>query len=183
MKTIIAATIASLSLAAGAAQAQDKAMPFGAPEDVAYAERLWDLMAAERLAGPDMIRAFPYVGTDPHGMMLETFYTLGTIGAHTGDLIVKRNFGPEGVTADQVLADPAGHLGAYTVMFRRETGYDPENLDWFWARYNPDGSVAQNPMGMALAGRVARGMDEGCIACHKGAAGDMVFTSDHLIAN
>lgn len=38
-------------------------------------------------------------------------------------------------------------------------------------------------MGMALAGRVARGMDEGCIACHQGAADDMVFTSDHLIAN
>lgn len=62
-------------------------------------------------------------------------------------------------------------------------GYDPDNLDWFWARYNPDGSIAENPMGVALAGRVAKGMEDGCIACHAGAADDMVFTSDHLIAN
>lgn len=181
MKTIIAAAIASLSLAAGSAQAQD--MPFGSDDDIAYAALLWDLMEAERLAGPGMIRAFPYLGTEPHGMMLETFYAVGTIGDHTGDLIVKRNFGPEGVSVDQVLADPDTHLGAYTIMFRREDGYDPENLDWFWARYNPDGSVAQDPMGLALAGRVAKGMDEGCIACHQGAADDMVFTSDHLILN
>ncbi|MBE0414542.1 cytochrome P460 family protein [Yoonia sp.] len=183
MKTIITAAIASLAISAGPALAQEGGMPFGSPEDVAYAELIWTLMEAERLAGPNMIRAFPYEGTDPHGMMLETFYDVGTINGHTGDLIVKRNFGPEGVSADEVLANPEGHLGAYTVMFRREAGYDPENLNWFWARYNPDGSVSQNPMGMALAGRVAKGMDEGCIACHQAAADDMVFTSDHLIAN
>lgn len=181
MRPMIAATLASLTLAAGTAQAQD--MAFGSGEDVAYAQLLWDLMEAERLAGPNMIRSFPYEGTDPHGMMLETFYDTGTINGHTGDLIVKRNFGPAGVSVDEVLADPDGHLGAYTVMFRREDGYDPDNLDWFWARYNPDGSVAQTPEGMALAGRVAKGMDEGCIACHQGAADDMVFTSDHLIGN
>lgn len=183
MKTIIYAAIASLTIGAGPSLAQDGGMAFGTADDITYAEQLWALMEAERLAGPNMIRSFPYEGTEPHGMMLETFYTAGTIGGHTGDLIVKRNFGPEGVSVDEVLSDPDGHLGAYTVMFRREAGYDPENLDWFWARYNPDGSVAQNPMGMALAGRVAKGMDEGCIACHQGAAGDLVFTSDHLIAN
>lgn len=182
MRTFISAAVASLAIAAGPTLAQDSGMAFGTEEDIAYAELLWDLMEAERLAGPNMIRSFPYQGTEPHGMMLETFYAVGTIGDHTGDLIVKRNFGPEGVTLDQVLADPGAHLGAYTVMFRREDGYDPENLNWFWARYNPDGSVAATPEGMAMAGRVAKGMEEGCIACHQGAADDMVFTSDHLIA-
>lgn len=183
MRTIISAAAACLAIATGPALAQDGDMAFGTEDDIAYAELLWDLMEAERLAGPKMIRSFPYEGTEPHGMMLETFYTVGTIGGTTGDLIVKRNFGPEGVSVDEVLSNPDGHLGAYTVMFRREDGYDPENLDWFWARYNPDGSIAENPMGMALAGRVAKGMDEGCIACHQGAADDLVFTSDHLIAN
>lgn len=85
------------------------------------------------------------------------------------------------MSADEVLRNPDGHLGAHTIMFRREAGYDPENLDWFWARYNPDGSIAQNPKGMSLAGQVAKGSDVGCIACHQGAEGDQVFTSDHLI--
>ncbi len=118
------------------------------------------------------------MGTEPHGMMLETFYDVGTIGDHTGDLIVKRNFGPEGVSVDEVLTNPDGHLGAYTVMFRREAGYDPENLDWFWVRYNPDGEISQNG-GRAMAGR----LEGACIACHQGASDDLVFTSDHLIAN
>lgn len=181
MKTIIAAAIASLSLTAGAAQAQD--MPFGSEEDVAYAKLLWDLMEADRLVGADMIRSTVYEGTDPHGMMLETFYLRQTIDGHTGDLIVKRNFGPVGVTEDEVLADPENHLGAITVMFRRAEGYDPENQDWFWAKYLPDGSFDKTPNGMPMAGKVAKGMDTGCIACHQGAGEDMVFTSDHLIAN
>lgn len=82
MRPIISAAAASLAIAAGPVLAQDGDMGFGTEEDVAYAEQLWDLMEAERLAG-----------------------------------------------------------------------------------------------------RVARGMDEGCIACHQGAVDDLVFTSDHLIAN
>jgi hypothetical protein len=42
-----------------------------------------------------------------------------------------------------------------------------------------DGSVLKNPKGMSLAGRVAKGMPQGCIACHTGApGGDMVFNHD-----
>ncbi len=29
-----------------------------------------------------------------------------------------------------------------------------------------------NPKGMKLAGRVAKGMDQGCIACHRSVGGD-----------
>ena len=178
MKKLILAT--TLVFATTAAQAQDMPMPFGSDADAAYAALLWDVMTAEKLAGPGMIRSAPYEGTDPHGMMLETLYTIATIDGHTGDLVVKRNFGPEGVSKDEVLADPDKHLGAYTVMFRREAGYDPEDKDWFWAKFLPDGSMDKMPNGMPMAGQIAKGMDEGCIACHKGGGEDMLFTSDHL---
>lgn len=177
MKKIILAT----ALVCGAATAQAQMMPpFGSEADVAYAGQLWDAMTAARLAGPGMIRAKPYEGTDPHGMMLETFITTATINGHTGDLIVKRNFGPAGVSADAVLSDPDKHLGAYTVMFRREAGYDAEDKDWFWVKYLPDGSLDKTPMGMSMAGQIAKGMEEGCIACHKSGGDDMLFVSEHL---
>ena len=167
-------------LGASSAMAQDMPMPFGSEADAEYAQLIWEVMQASRLAGPGMIRHTPYEGTDPHGMMLETFYTTATINGHTGDLVVKRNFGPEGVSADEVLADPDGHLGAYTVMFRREAGYDPEDKDWFWVKYLPDGSLDKMPNGMPMAGQLVKGMDEGCIACHQGGGEDLVYTSDFL---
>jgi len=170
----------AFALCLGTSASAQTAPPFGTPEDTAFAAELWSYLEAHDLAGPDRIHTAPYEGTDPHGMMLETFYASGTVGGETGDLVVKNNYGPEGVSADEVLADPAAHLGAVTVMFRRAEGYDPENQDWFWAKFLPDGSLDQNPMGMALAGRVAKGMDEGCIACHSGAGDDLLFTTDHL---
>lgn len=177
MRHLMKPLAVAAALAAGAAHAQ--MAPFGNDEDVADAAALWDAMVEARLVGDNAIMALPYEGTDPHGMMLETFYTEATVNGHTGMLIVKRNYGPEGVSADEVLNDPAAHLGAVTIMFRREEGYDPDNQDWFWAKYLPDGSMDKNPKGMALAGRVAKGADQGCIACHTGAGGeDYIFTMD-----
>ncbi len=54
-----------------------------------------------------------------------------------------------------------------TAMYKREAGYDPEDGDWFWAKYNPDDTVQKNPAGVALAGRVAKGAPHGCIACQR----------------
>jgi len=151
--------------------------PFGSEHDVGYAGMIWKAMLDQNLAGPDMLRSTPYEGTEPHGMMLELFKSQATIDGHTGDLIVKRNFGPMGVTADQVLSSPEKHLGAITVMFRREKGFDPEDKNWFWVKFLPDGSIDKNPAGMSLAGKVAKGMDMGCIACHSAADGeDFVFS-------
>ncbi len=66
-------------------------------------------------------------------------------------------------------------------MFKREKGYDTENKDWFWVKYKPNGSLHMNPKKMKLAGRIARGADKGCIACHKGADGDdMVFHTNRI---
>ncbi len=172
-----AALALALGWAAPAAIAQEAT--FGTEEDTAYAALLWEAMIAADMAGDAMVMSFPYQGVEPHGMLLETFYLTASVDGHEGDLIVKRNYGPEGVSVSEVLGDPATHLGALTVMFRREEGYDPENQDWFWAKYLPDGTLDQNPAGMALAGRVAKGADQGCIACHSGEA-DYLFTTDHL---
>lgn len=169
---------AALALTTTAALAQDA--PFGTDTDADYAAELWAVMEEMNMVGDGMIRAFPYDGVAPHGMMLETFYTTGTVNGHTGDLVVKRNYGPEGVSAQEVLADPGKHLGAITVMFRREAGYDADNQDWFWVKYLPDGTLDKNPKGMRLAGRVAKGMDAGCIACHSGAE-NYLFTNSSIM--
>lgn len=180
MKKTIATGLAAMLLSSTAATAQDA--PFGTEADANYAQLLWDVMTSSNLVGDDAIMATPYDGQEPHGMMLETFYSKATIQGHTGDLIVKRNYGPEGVDAAAILMDPGKHLGAVTVMFRREDGYDADNANWFWVKYLPDGTLDKTPNGMQMAGRVAKGADQGCIACHSAAGDDYVFTSDHLAA-
>ena len=177
MKHILIAGAFAVAGSAGGALAQDA--PFGTEADADYAATLWQAMEDMNLVGEDVILATPYGGNEPHGMMLETFNTTADVEGHSGDLVVKRNYGPEGVSADEVLSDPGGHLGSVTVMFRREEGSDPDNADWFWAKYLPDGSLDRNPNDMRLAGRVAKGSDQGCIACHS-AQDDYLFTTDHL---
>lgn len=157
------------------------AAPMGNPEDIADAQALWQAMNQAQLAGKEMILSTPYTGQHPHGAILDTIDTQLTVKGHTGALIVKRNYGGEGVNKDKVANDPHAWLGAVTVMFKREAGYDAENKDWFWAKYLPDGSLDKNPAGVALAGRVAKGMSAGCIACHKAApGGDYVFNNDRF---
>lgn len=160
----------ALTLAATLAHSQD----FGGQEDQDYAAELWQVMADRQLAGDDALQAFPYPGTDPHGMMLETFYTDATLDGHSGALVVKRNYGPEGVTVDQVLGDRDEHLASVTVMFRRAEDYAPDTGNWFWAKYLPDGSLDETPDGTPLAG-----MAQGCISCHASAEGDdYLFTTN-----
>jgi hypothetical protein len=156
------------------------AQEFGTDADAGYAALLWQVMEEGRLVGDNALYGFPYAGVEPHGAMLETFYTDATIEGHTGTLIVKRNYGPAGVTEDEVIGDPAGHLGAVTVMFQHEDGYDGDNQNWFWVKYLPDGTLDKNPAGMSLAGRVAKGADQGCIACHS-AVDDYIYTTDSVM--
>ena len=181
MRLTLLGCFASAAFAAAGSVAAQEMKPFGDDGAAAYAAQLWAVMVDARLVGERMIRATPYEGLEPHGLMLETFYTDATIGGHTGALVIKRNYGPEGVEASQVLMDPDKHLGAITVMFKREAGYDADNRDWFWARYLPNGTLDKNPKGVRLAGRVAKGADIGCIACHAAADGDdYLFTADHI---
>lgn len=172
---LIGAVAAMAALLGGPGQAQDAS--FGSPADQDYAAAIWAAMVDAKLAGDGMIRSFPYQGVVPHGMLLETFYTTATVEGHTGTLVVKRNFGPEGVSVDEVLNAPADHIGSVTVMFQREEGYDSETNDWFYVKYLPDGSLDKNPAGLALAGLVGKNADAGCIACHQGDP-DYLFTTD-----
>lgn len=152
--------------------------PFGSEEDVAYAATLWERLARFNLHGRTQINTVPYDGQHPHGAVLETLEGVIQVGDDVGAVIVKRNYGGEGATKASVANDRAKYLGAVTVMFRRP-GYDPDNANWFWAKYLPDGSLDKNPMGVPLAGRVAKGMAEGCIACHEAApGGDYVYNHD-----
>lgn len=166
----------AVAVAAGFVASVAFGQNFGGEEDQSYAAGLWQAMTDRDLAGENAVQAFPYPGTDPHGMMLETFYTEATIDGHSGDLVIKRNYGPEGVTVDQVLGARDAHLASVTVMFRRADGYAPDSGDWFWAKYLPDGSLDQAPDGTPLAG-----LAQGCIGCHAGAdGGDYLFTTNAL---
>ena len=166
---LAAGLAATASLAVNSAYSQ--MAPFGGEEDVNYSKQLWTALVDARLAGDGAIRTKPYEGTEPHGFVLETLYGTVTVNGHTGTAIVKRNYGPEGLTPDQVSDDPSRKPAAVTVMFFREKGYDADNKDIFWVKYLADGSLDKNPKGMMLAGKVAKGADAGCIACHSGADG------------
>lgn len=154
------------------------AAPFGGEEDVDYARNLWQTMIDAGYAGKDGMMSRPYVGQHPHGAILDTIEGKIALDGNLHTIIVKRNYGGEGVSIANVANDPAKYLKAVTVMLKRP-GYDPETRDWFWAKFKADGSLDTNPAGMMLAGKVAKGKPQGCIACHTAAPGDdMMFLHD-----
>lgn len=168
----------TLTLLAGAlagATTLATAAPFGEPSDVDYAKQLWAALDTYHLQGEYQVNTVPYTGQHPHGAILETVESVIQVGDDVGLAIVKRNYGGEGVSSADVMANRGAFLKAVTVMFKRR-GFDPDNQNWFWAKYLPDGSLDKNPKGMMLAGKVAKGADKGCIACHQAApGGDYVF--------
>jgi hypothetical protein len=154
----------------------EQEMPFGGEEDVAFADMLWKSMGGYE-KWP--MKSDVYPGKSPHGELLQLYYNLVNISGKPYHIIVKDNFGGEDATLEAVSQSPREHLGAVTVMLQREPGYDVDNSNWFWAKYKPDGAIDKNAKGVALAGRVAKGMDAGCIACHSNAKdSDYLFTND-----
>jgi hypothetical protein len=146
--------------------------PFGGEADVAFANDLWEKMEA---GGFNSTPGVPQDGNAPHGAVIETLQ--GEIDGQM--VIVKRNYGGEGVSVEAVEADRTKFLAAVTVMVKREAGYDDENMNWYWVKYKANGEIDVNPNNTALAGRVAKGADTGCIACHNQAVmTDMVFSFD-----
>ena len=160
-----AAGVIAVGLTVGTAQSQ-MMKPCCDDTNVNYSKDLWSALAKASLAGPSGKADAPYKGQAPHGAVLETIHSEVTVSGHKGKVVVKRNYGGPGVGIDAVKGDRAKFLKAVTVMFKREAGYDKDNNDWFWAKYKPDGSLHTNPKGMMLAGRVMKGADKGCIACH-----------------
>lgn len=102
-----------------------------------------------------------YKGTKPHGMLLTTYVNKTAIQALTsgakelprGSMLIKENYMP-----DKTLA-------AVTVMKKTGDGKD----DWFWVKYNPDGTIATMEMekdGMKMNMPVAGGKETMCAMCH-----------------
>lgn len=139
-------------------------MPFGGKMDVEFAEKAWKAME-----GYDkwLIQSEMVPGKSPHGKFIKLYYSMINVDEKPYHVIIKDNFMPD------------KKLAAVTVMIQREDGYDADNNNWFWVKYNPDGSIDKNDKDMAMAGRVAKGMDMGCIACHKASPGnDYLFLND-----
>ncbi len=171
MKTIV---VSAFILLSGVAQAA----PFGGDADVQYANDLWSSMVSESYVGEGAIKSRPYTGQHPHGAILDTIEGPIVISGKIHNIIIKRNYGGPGVSKNTVANDPARFLKAVTIMLKRP-GYDPENKDWFWAKYKASGEIDTNPKGVKLAGKIAKGKPVGCIACHTAApGGDMVFIHD-----
>lgn len=168
----IAAAAALTAAISVPASAQD----FGGKADVAFAQDLWAALQTARLVGPDRINVQPFEGNEPHGSIQQVYATNVAVGGRTARVLVKANHGGPSVDVATVYDNPNKHLGAYTVMFKREAGYDSENKDWFWAKYSATGELDKNPKGAAIAGRFMKGKDKGCIACHTAAGGEDLET-------
>ncbi len=148
--------------------------PFGNKEDIAFAKKLWPKLEK---AGYDRVHGHLYVGGPPHGKVREVME-----GIIDGELVIsKTNYRGKDVTVPNVQANPKKYLKAVTVIVKRK-GYDPDDKDWFWVKYAPDGTIMKNEKGMALAGKVAKGMPVGCISCHQSASGsDFVFSHNKTV--
>lgn len=174
---VIALISAGIAASTLPAVTQEK-MPFGDKKDVNFSVDLWAALNKANMVGADRMNSKAFEGSEPHGAIQQVLAADLTVRGRKGRAIVKMNhMGGEGVTVDSIYAQPDKYLAAYTVMFKREKGYDAENKDWFWAKFNPKGSLDEmNPGGPKMAGRIAKGMSDGCIACHTGGGGaDLEF--------
>jgi len=167
--SLILGAILSTSLT-GVSQA-NATDPFGGDADVTFAKKLWATLKAQKLVGPDRINVQPFKGNEPHGAIQQVLGTTITIDGRTAKAIVKANHGGKDISVGSVYSHPNKNLGAYTVMFKREEGYDTKNQNWFWAKYTPTGELAKTPKKANIAGRFP-----GCIGCHTGAGGSDMET-------
>lgn len=136
----------------------------GAQDGDQKASQLWHQIQGDRYQ--DNWSLFPgkgkfYKGTEPHGMLLTTYVnktaaqalTSGAKELPKGSILIKENYMP-----DKTLA-------AVTVMEKSGEGKD----DWFWVKYNPDGTIATMEMekdGMKMNMPVAGGKETMCAMCH-----------------
>jgi len=154
-------------LAPEAGKAVAQGLPaYGTARDVAYAKALWVRLRRARLVGAHRYSARPTKGDQPHGSIQQIIAGKISVKGRRARVLVKANHRGKGVSLEAVFEDPKRFLAGYAVMAKRERGYDPAHADWFWAVYNPDGSLRQFE-GKAIAGRVDTGADNGCIGCHK----------------
>ena len=110
-----------------------------------------------------------YVGSSPHGAFLKMYLNRVAVGnpdtLPVGSIIVKENYSVDRAT-----------LMAITVMYHSK-GYNPDGGDWYWVKFNPDGTVVASSVetgAKPIAGKVSS-----CIDCHSDAGGnDFTFFND-----
>lgn len=146
--------------------------PFGGQEDQSTAKSIWKDSSNYRSWNSFKNLEGYQDGQSPHGKFVRYYINKVAEGDSNnfpdGSVIVKENY----------MAKEESKLAAITIM-KKIKNYDPENKDWFWVKFSPSGMIAKNPKGMALAGRVAKGMEQGCIACHQYAdRDDFVYAND-----
>lgn len=112
-----------------------------------------------------------YPGQSPHGAFLKMYLNRTAAGNASTlpdrSIVVKENYAEDGKT-----------LAAITVMYRSK-GYNPDAGDWYWIKYNPDGTVASTPPAKGSVN--LSGRPKGCIDCHNNAEGnDFAFFNDEL---
>lgn len=145
---------------------------FGTIGEVEFAEAIWVALETNGLVGADATYGPFTEGQEPHGFVLDTVVSEIPVRGTIAAVVLKRNYGPEGTTVDEVAVDPITFLEAITVMYNRP-GFNSDTGDWFWVKYLPDGTLDLAGE-TAMAGNVA-----GCIDCHGGApGGDWVFFGD-----
>ncbi|SKA72326.1 cytochrome P460 family protein [Desulfobaculum bizertense] len=114
------------------------------------AENLWD-----KLDGYAGWQGWPghtgmHPGKSPHG----AFHSIhvNALGLNARELPL-----PDGAIVVKANYNEEKRLTALTVMYKVD-GYAPENGDWFYAKYAPDGTVQ------------AEGQPSGCVGCHQAVA-------------
>jgi len=159
----------------------------GTPDDIQYAARLWSVLEREQMVGTHAKTLKPFIGAArPHGWVLEVESGTVRLGNHSGFVVVKKNYRGDHISVADVERNRAKYLNSISVMFKREAGYDPEDKNWFWVQYKPDGQLfSMRKMGMkiAMAGKIMKGAspdkNKGCIYCHSSAGGgDYIFYPD-----
>ena len=83
---------------------------FGGPEDVSFAEDLWQAMVEAKVVGVDAVKNEPYIGLHPHGAILETSIDTLTVNGVANALIAKRSYRGINVSVESVESDRAAFL-------------------------------------------------------------------------
>ncbi|MCF6147808.1 MAG: cytochrome P460 family protein [Candidatus Kuenenia sp.] len=147
-------------------------------EEIANVERLaaeiWNKIKSDNY--PETWKMWPgkeafYNGIDPHGTLLNTY-----VNEVAYESIIQEK---ESIPYDAVIVTENymfdKNLEFITVM-KKIKGFDPENNDWFWIKFKPNGAIiTEEKYGetIPLAGKV-----DTCITCHKNQSlNDYIYTS------
>lgn len=142
------------------------------PAEETFEKKFWEYLdsnAYENWAPAPGQNGDFYQGRGPHGDFLKMYLNRTAAASPdelpNGSIIVKENYAADKET-----------LAAITVMYRSK-GYNKDAGDWYWIKYNPDGSIATTPE--ASGANKIMGKPNSCIECHGGAAGnDFTFFND-----